>query len=306
MIAMTRALFATLAVVALAVCPVATTQDKPTFSTSSELVVLHVTVEDRKGTYIGGLPQDAFAVFENGQPQALQFFSAADTPATIGLLVDNSTSMTNKREMVVAAAVGFTKVSNAEDEVFVLAFNEDVKQIWAPRVVGSSNMASMRASLLGGIAARGKTALHDAIAEGLDRLGHGKHTRQVLVIISDGSDNASSHTLDTVLERTRSAEAAIFTVMLNDPIDREGNPKLLKRLAEETGGEYFDPGRLSDVPQTLEHIARDIRSVYTIGYVPAKAGAERALRKLKVNVRTKDGRTLKARTRGGYVAKTQS
>jgi VWFA-related protein len=302
---MTRALSATLALVALLICPVAT-QDRPTFSTSSELVVLHVTVEDRKGTYIGGLAQDAFTVLEDGQRQTLQFFSAADMPATIGLLIDNSTSMTNKRDMVVAAAVGFTKVSNPEDEVFVLAFNEDVTQIWAPRVLATSNMASMRASLLGGIAARGKTALHDAIADGLDRLARGKHARQVLVVISDGSDNASAHTLDTMLERTRSAEAAIFTVMLKDPIDGEGNPKLLKRLAEETGGEYFRPNRLDDVPEALEHIARDIRSAYTIGYVPTKGGAERALRKLKVNVRTKDGRVLNARTRGGYVAKPRT
>jgi VWFA-related protein len=201
--------------------------------------------------------------------------------------------------------VGFTKVSNPEDEVFVLAFNEDVREIWAPRVLALSNMASMRASLLGGIGARGKTALHDAIAEGLDRLDRGKHTRQVLVVLSDGSDNASAHTLDTVLARTRAAEAAIFTVMLRDPIDGEGNPKLLKRLAEDTGGEYFDPNRLGDVPETLEHIARDIRSAYTIGYVPTKSG-ERALHKLKVSVRSPDGRVLKARTRAGYVARAQS
>src|SRR5262245_17513483 len=90
-------------VVCSAVAGSLTAQEKPTFSTSAELVVLHVTVEDRKGTYISGLPKDAFTVVEEGKALDVQFFSAADTPATIGLLVDNSTSMTNKREMVVAA-----------------------------------------------------------------------------------------------------------------------------------------------------------------------------------------------------------
>jgi Ca-activated chloride channel family protein len=280
----------------------ATPQEKPTFSARSELVVLHVTVEDRKGTYISGLAQDAFTVLEDDKPQTVQFFSAADTPATIGLLVDNSTSMMNRREMAVAAAVGFTEQSNPEDEVFVLAFNENVSEIWKPRVIGLTNMVAMRAVLLGGIAARGKTALYDAIVGGLDRLERGKHTRQVLVLISDGGDNASATTLNDVLARTRASEAAIFTVMLKDPVAREGNPRLLKRLASETGGEAFEPDAMKDVPETLEHIARDIRSAYTIGFVPASPQGDRALRKLRVDVRTQ-GRTLKARTRGGYVLK---
>ena len=279
-----------------------TAQEKPTFSARSELVVLHVTVEDRRGTYISGLSQDAFTVLEDGKPQPVQFFSAADTPATIGLLVDSSTSMMNRREMAVAAAVGFTQESNPEDELFVLAFNEDVLEIWQPRVIGVTNMASMRASLLGGIAARGKTAVYDAIIRGLERLEQGKHNRQVLVLISDGGDNASAATLNDVLARTRASEAAIFTVMLRDPVVREGNPRLLKRLANETGGEYFDPRSMADLPETLEHIARDIRSAYTIGFVPSAGVDEHALRKLNVVVRTPRG-TLKARTRGGYALK---
>jgi Ca-activated chloride channel homolog len=281
-------------------------QEKPTFSASSELVVLHVTVEDRKGTYISGLPQDAFRILDDGKPQEVQFFSAADTPATIGMLIDNSTSMTDKREMVVAAAIGFTRLSNPEDELFVLTFNENVSEIWQPRVIGASNMASLRATLLGGIGARGKTALYDALTAGLDRLRHGKHTRQVLVVFSDGGDNASAATVEQALDGIRSADASIFTVMLKDPVDREGDPKLLKRLAVETGGEAFEPDRLEDLPETLEHIARDIRSAYTIGFAPATSIGARQLRKLRVDVRTKEGRTFRARTRGGYVSREAS
>jgi VWFA-related protein len=303
---MARRLFLTVVLIVLVVWAHATTQEKPIFSTKSELVVLHVTVEDRKGTYISGLPREAFTVLDNGKPREVQFFSAADTPATIGLLIDNSTSMTNKREMVVAAAVGFTEMSNREDEIFVLAFNEDVQEIWRPQVIGLSNPASMRAVLLGGIAARGMTALYDALSIGLGRLESGTHTRQVLVVISDGSDNASTTTLEQVLGRIRASEAAIFTVMLKDPLMPDGNPKLLKRLATETGGEAFEPDRIQDVPETLEHIARDIRSAYTLGFVPESSVDARELRKLRVNVRTKEGRTFTARTRGGYLTRARS
>jgi Ca-activated chloride channel family protein len=302
---MIRAFFLTTALTWLLVWPASMQDQKPTFSTSSELVVLHVTVEDRRGTYVSGLPKEAFTVLDNGKEQPVQFFSAADTPATIGLLIDNSTSMMNKREMVAAAAVGFTEMSNPEDEIFVLAFNEDVSEIWKPRVIQSTNPVSMRATLLGGIAARGMTALYDAVYIGLQRLAYGKHTRQVLVVISDGSDNASSTTLEQMLGQTRTSEAAIFTVMLKDPVSRDGNPRLLRRLATESGGEAFEPRTLSDVPETLEHIARDIRSAYTIGFAPEAVG-ERQLRKLKVTVRNKDGRALNARTRGGYLTRASS
>jgi Ca-activated chloride channel family protein len=294
------------ALVSLAVWPPARAQEKPTFSTHAELIVLHVTVEDRKGTYVSGLPKDAFTVLDNGSPQEVQFFSAADTPATIGLIVDNSTSLMSKREMVVAAAIGFTETSNADDELFVLAFNEHVSEVWKPRVIGATDLVSMRATLLGGIAARGMTALYDAVTAGLQRLASGRHTRQVLVVISDGSDNASATTLDRMLEGMRTSDAAVFTVILRDPVSREGNPGLMRRIAAESGGEAFEPEDIDDLPETLQHIARDIRSAYTIGFVPAAGAGERQRRSLKVLVRTKDGRTFTVRTRGGYLSRGRS
>ncbi len=301
-----RSILCLLALALTTAAPFARQQERPTFATQSELVVLHVAVEDRKGTYVSGLPQSAFTVYEDGQQQEVQFFSAADTPATIGVIVDNSTSMWNRREMVVAAAIGFTQLSNSEDEVFVLAFNEDVTEIWKPTLIRDTNPSRMRFMLLAGIGARGKTALYDAIKLGLTRLETGRHTRQVLVLISDGDDNASTAKVEDVLDMTRQAEAAIFTVALRDPSDKAGNPKLLKRLASETGGEAFEPQTLEDLPETLEHIARDIRSAYSIGYAPQASSAGRALRKLRVNVRGQNGRPLHARTRGGYVARAAS
>jgi VWFA-related protein len=286
--------------------PPARAQDRPTFSTRAELVVLHAVVEDRNGTYVSGLPKEAFTVLENGRPQEVQFFSAADTPATIGLIIDNSTSMMDRREMVVAAALGFTEMSNVEDELFVLAFNERVSEVWKPRIIGLTDFNAMRATLLNGISARGMTALYDAVTIGLQRLARGTHARQVLVVLSDGTDNASTTPLEQMLERLRASDAAVFSVILNDPVAREGNPGLMRRMARESGGEAFEPRKISDLPATLQHIARDIRSAYTIGFVPDSSISEPQLRKLEVKVRTKEGRTFTARTRRGYIARGPS
>ena len=281
-------------------------QERPTFSAQSDLVVLHAMVEDRRGAAVPDLAEDNFLVYEDNRPQTISFFSSADAPATIGLLIDNSTSMATKRDRVIASVVSFAGLSNPEDEIFVLAFNENVLQAWAPRVINQSDIQDLGATLQQQIAARGKTALYDAIEGGLNRLARGKHTRQVLVIISDGSDNASRTDIDTMLSRAESSSAMIYTVALTDPVDRDANPKLLKRISTLTGGESFSPKTTEDVPEAVEHIARDIRATYTLGYVPTNQVRDGTARKLRVVARHPDGRTLKVQTRGGYIAPRSS
>jgi VWFA-related protein len=263
-------------------------------------------VEDGRGAAVPGLSEDNFLVYEDNYPQSISFFSTADAPATIGLLIDNSTSMTSKRERVIAAAVSFAELSNPADEIFVLAFNEHVHEAWAPRIVSESDIAGLRDALRKNISARGKTALYDAVTVGLRRLASGHHARQVLVVISDGSDNASTTTLDQMLARTRASNAMIYTVSLNDPVDRDGNPKLLRRIATSTGGESFDPREIDDVPEAVEHVARDIRATYTLGYVPTNQKRDGTMRKLRVVASHPDGRRLKVQTRGGYLAPKSS
>ena len=280
-------------------------QERPTFSASSDLVVVHAMVEDGRGASVPGLQQDQFIVYEDNYPQQISFFTSTDAPASIGLLIDNSTSMTSKRERVIAAAVQFAELSNPDDEIFVLAFNEDVREVWAPRVIEESDISVLRSALLDRISARGQTALYDAIAAALDRFRSAKHTRQVLVIVSDGGDNASRTAIDAMLTRVKSSSAMIYTVALQDPVDRDGNPKLLKRISTETGGESFTPHKIEEVPEALEHIARDIRATYTLGYVPSNQARDGSMRKLRVVARHPDGRRLKVQTRGGYMAPTR-
>jgi VWFA-related protein len=281
-------------------------QDRPTFRSNSELVVLHVSVRDRGGRYVTGLTKDAFTVIDDAKPQTLDMFSAEEVPATVGFLIDNSNSMRPSRERVVASAVAFAKHSHPQDEIFTLAFNEAVQEVWRPTFVADLNPAEFASAMSAAIVARGMTAIYDGITSGLARLERAKHTRQVLIVVSDGDDNASRATLDDTIKRVRDSDATIYTIVLVDRLVKDGNPRLLRRLARVTGGEAYQPRRVDDVPDAFDRISRDIRSAYTLAYVPTKSGIDAAGRRrtVKVYVRAPDGGVLSVRTRDGYFEKT--
>jgi VWFA-related protein len=282
-------------------------QDRPIFKSNSELVVMHVSVRDRGGRYIKGLTKDAFTVIDDGKPQTLDMFSADEVPATVGFLIDNSNSMRPNRERVVASAVAFAKNSHPQDEIFVLTFNDVVRRAWGPAIVEQMDTAAFAKTMLEQIVARGMTAIYDGVIAGLDFLERAQHTRQVLILISDGGDNASHATVDTVIQRVHDSDATLYSVALVDRLVRGGDPGLLKRLAKATGGEFFAPREVDDVPEAFERIATDIRSAYTIAYIPTDNGpgaAERRRRTVRVYVRAPDGRVLNVRTRDGYFQKS--
>jgi Ca-activated chloride channel family protein len=281
-------------------------QERPTFRSSSELVVLHVSVRDRGGRYVTGLTRDAFTVIDDARPQTLEMFSAEEVPASVGFLIDNSNSMRPSRERVVASAAAFAEKAHPQDEIFVLTFNEAVQEAWRPTVVSDMNTATFAAAMSSAIVARGMTAIYDGIASGLARLERARHTRQVLIVISDGGDNASRSTLEDTLQRVQASDAAIYTVALIDPLIRGGDTRLLRRLARSTGGESFEPRRIEDVPDALGRISEDIRNAYTLAYVPTRNTAATSPRRrtVKVYVRSQDGRVLSVRTRDGYFEKT--
>jgi VWFA-related protein len=210
--------------------------------------------------------------------------------------------MSTLRDRDIAAAVDVAELSNPEDEVFVLAFNEDVREAWPPTVLDESSVSVLRATLTSQIAARGQTALYDAVTGGLARLASGRHTRQVLVVVSDGRDTASRVARDAMLTAIRSAGAMIYSVALKDRVDRDDDSRLLKRIARDTGGEFFSPEETDDVSKALAHIARDIRATYTLGFAPRNQARDGVARKLRVVARHPDGRPLKVQTRGSYQA----
>lgn len=288
----------------------ASRQDRPTFKSESELVVLHVSVRDRTGRYITGLERDAFTVIDDGKPQTLSMFSTDDVPASVGFLIDNSNSMRPNRERVIVSAAEFVKHSHPKDEIFVLTFNEDVRRAWGPSITGETEPARFASTMAAAIVARGMTAIYDATLAGLQRVAQGIHSRQVLIAVSDGDDNASTATREQVLKQVHESDATIYTIALVDPLTREGNPKLLRRLARATGGEAYQPRKAEDISEAFAEIARDIRSAYTLAYTPTAAtagkgdGGERR-RTVRVYVRSKDGRALRVRTRDGYFEKVR-
>jgi Ca-activated chloride channel family protein len=144
--------------------------------------------------------------------------------------------------------------------------------------------------------------LFDAIASGLEYLRGGRHERRVLVVVSDGGDNASHTTFDEVVTKTQASNVVIYTVALVDPVDRDANPRLLKRLAQVSGGEAFEPKGANEINEVLQHIARDIRHTYTLGYVSTNGVRDGAFRQIRLGVQRPDRRRLVVRTRGGYLA----
>jgi len=279
-------------------------QDQPIFKAASELVVLHVSVRDRGGRYIAGLDRDAFTVIDDGKPQTLAMFSADNVPASVGLLIDNSNSMRPNRERVIMSAVEFVKHSHSQDEIFVLTFNEEVRRGWGPSITGETDPGRFASAMSSAIVARGMTAIYDAILAGLKGVAGGRHSRQVLIAVSDGDDNASTASRDEVLAQVQQSDATLYTIALIDPLTREGNPRLLSRLARATGGESYRPRRADDISDAFDEIARDIRSAYTLAYAPTTATAgkseDQRRRTVRVYVRSKDGGALRVRTRDGY------
>jgi VWFA-related protein len=279
---------------------------KADFSTQSELVVLHVAVRDRKGGYVGGLGQDAFKVLEDRRPQEISFFNSQDAPVTVGLVIDASGSMAPNRTMVIAASLAFSKAMNPQDEFFVMGFNEHIHTPLPADKPFTNSAPVLRVALVQAIKARGQTAVYNAVNAGLEYVQKGGFERQVLIVLSDGGDNASNTTRTQVLANAQASNAVIYTIALVDPLDSEADPGFLKQLSESTGGVAFRPKNVAEVQEILQRVARDIRNMYTIGYVPSQAAArptqKEALRRVAVDVRLPTGQKLAVRTRRAYLA----
>jgi VWFA-related protein len=279
------------------------TQQPKVFSSRSEVVMVHVSVRDRKSRLVPGLPQEAFSVFENGQPQALTYFENEDRPVTVGLVVDSSGSMQRKRDAVIAAGVAFAKSSHPDDEMFTVNFNEQVWNGLPPSMPFTSDTEQLRQALLRS-GARGQTALFDAIDAGLRHLQQGRKEKKVLIVVSDGGDNASRTTFQNVLDAALRLDTVLYAIGVYDEYSPDAKPDLLKKLADSTGGAAFFPKDASDTTGILQRISEEIRSGYTLGYAPTNNGP--GYRAIRVEVHPPDGSKLRVRARSGYVAGTAS
>lgn len=267
---------------------------------STDLVVLSATILDKEGGFAEDVDRDRFAVYDEGKRQPIGLFSHDDTPVSVGLLIDNSASMRPKVGEVVAATIAFAQLSHPEDELFTLSFNDQVQEALTDRAFLRAGDAATLERAVSSLRPEGRTALYDAVMAGLDRLDEGSRSRKVLVVMSDGGDNASRATIAQVLERARRSDATIYTIGLFDPGNPDANPGVLKSLAQATGGERYLPRSPSPLLLACERIARDIRSSYTIAFEPSKRDGR--YHRIRVEVDRTNGHRLAVRTRPGYFA----
>lgn len=287
----------------MALPPAAVPQTAEPFriSVDVDLVVLHPTVRDAKGQFASDLSEQNFEVYEDGVRQSIKLFQHEDIPVTVGLVVDHSSSMRHKLAEVIAAARTFVRSSSPADQMFVVNFNEKVT-LGLPDAVGFTDSPADLEQAISRKAAGGMTALYDAVLEGEERLRAGSREKKVLIVISDGGDNASRHTLDDVLKIAERSSALVYTIGIFDPEDADRNPDVLRRLARATGGDAFFPAQLDDVVAICERIARDIRQQYTLGYVSSNAAKVGAYRSIRMVARQAGNGKLVVRTRTGYIA----
>jgi len=273
------------------------------FRSDTRLVVLHASVTDRKGKLLTNLDQNAFKIFENGQPQQIKIFRREDVPVSLGIVIDDSGSMSTKRSRVEAAALAMVRESNPQDEVCVVNFNDD-----AYLDVPFTNDIHKLEQGLARIDSRGGTAMRDALNMSLDYTrDKAKKDKKVLLVITDGNDNASNVSLESVVRHSNQADTLVYAIGLFTEEEKHEASKArraLKELTSATGGLVFYPKDVSEVQALAVEVARDIRRQYTIYYTPAIQALDGSYRQIKVTVEA-PGKPV-VRTRSGYYATPDS
>lgn len=269
-------------------------------SVDVNLVVLHATVLDREGRFVSGLCAGDVQVYEDGVRQTIRLFRHEDIPVTVGLVVDHSGSMQPRMSEVVTAARTFVRASNRDDEMFVINFNEHVT-LGLPGRLRFTNRVDELEAAIWNMPAGGQTALYDAVIQAQQHLQAGTRDKKVLLVISDGGDTSSTHTLDEVLLVARKSDTLIYPIGIYHPSDPDQNPGALTRMAKTSGGQAFFPGNLQ-VEAICERIAQDIRNQYTIGYFSTSAASPGSYRAIRVTARAAGRGKLSIRTRAGYVS----
>jgi Ca-activated chloride channel homolog len=273
------------------------------FRTDTRVVVCNTTVVDKNGRLVTDLPQGAFTVYENDKEQPIRTFKREDVPVSLGLIIDNSGSMRDKRAKVEAAASALAKDSNKDDEVFVVNFNDEAF-LDNPHGKEFTNDIREIEEALTRIDSRGGTAMRDAIRMSIDHLKeHAHKEKKVLVVITDGNDNSSVISNENLVKASQQADVLIYAVgLLSEEERREAKraERALRDLAEATGGETFFPKEVSEVDRIAHQVAHDIRSQYTIVYSPINAAMDGTFRKIRIVVNASGHPTV--RTRSGYYA----
>lgn len=279
--------------------PPLTPDDPAVIRVDTRLVVLHCAVVDKKGGLVTNLPQSAFKVYENKVEQPIRLFRREDVPVSLGIVIDNSGSMRDKRARVEAAAIRLVKASNPQDEVFVVNFNDEAYL----DVPFTSDITKLEEGVAR-IDSRGGTALRDAVSMSIDYLKQeGKRDKKVLLVITDGNDTASTGiTLEKLVEKIHRSEVLVYGIGIlgkEDARDRKRAMRAIDAMTRASGGASYYPGEVAEVEQIAEQVAHDIRNQYVIAYSPLNQNLDGTFRSIRVVAA--NGR-YSVRTRSGYYA----
>jgi Ca-activated chloride channel family protein len=269
-----------------------------TFRTDTRLVVLNVSVFDKDGKIIKDLGKGAFKVYENGEKQTVSTFRQEDVPISLGLIIDTSASMTDKRDRVASAALAMVKASNPQDEVFIINFNEA-----AVLAREFTNNTKDLENALRNLEPKGETAMRDALLLGIEHLRHRAHKdKKVLLVVTDGEDNSSMETQAHLVEVAQQNDVIIYAIGLlgaEEPESAARARKQLSELTQQTGGQSWFPNDVAEIANITPAIAHEIRNQYILTYTPTNLAADGTFRKIRVDV---DVPGAVVRTRLGYYA----
>jgi Ca-activated chloride channel homolog len=277
-----------------------TPQDEiPVFTADSRLVVVHASVIDKNNKLVTNLQEPAFKVMENGIEQPLKIFRREDLPVSLGIIIDNSGSMRDKKNRVAAAALNLVRASNPQDEVFIVNFNDDA-YLDQPF---TSDIKKMEEAL-DHMETKGGTAMRDAISMSMDYLkGKAKKDKKVLVIVTDGNDNTSNINLEELMRKAQQSDVLIYSIGIlseEEPREAKKAKHALHDLAVASGAMDYYPKDLEEVDKEVPEIAHEIRNQYTLAYSPLNPALDGTYRKITVTVNA-PGRPV-VRSRNGYYA----
>jgi VWFA-related protein len=278
--------------------------EDPLFRVVTRLISLDVTVTDKSGRSIPGLPRSAFEVFENGVRQEIRDFKGADVPVSLGLVIDNSGSMATKRRDVELAALTMVRSSNPHDEVFVVNFNEEASLDAPANGAAFTDDVAILEKGLKRIDSRGQTALRDALRFSILHLSRKAHReRRALLLVTDGNDNASKYPLPSLVRLAQQNSVLIYAIgLLNNSNSKDATAaaRALNQLTKGTGGQAYYPPLLTAIDTTVQVVSHEIRSQYTITYSPVNQNLDGSFRAIRVQMKSKA--RLNAHTRPGYYA----
>ena len=271
---------------------------------NTDLVTLIVSVTDGSDHCIAGLDRSAFTIFDGKIPQEISFFSDADAPISIAIVLDVSGSMSGEKiRQAREAVVRFMKTSLDADEYFLIVFNQQPQLL----LEGTRDSKAVL-DKLSAAEPQGSTALFDACYVAVERLSRGAYSKRVLLLISDGQDNNSRYGLSETRQLLRESEVMVYSIGIADPIQLTGKAgarirHTLEGLAEITGGKAFYPRHAEKMDETFEEIALELRSQYSIGYRPRDFTSDGKWHRIKVKVSPPSGTNhLSVRSRAGYYA----